>query len=164
MALCFWDVLQKTALLDASSQAIISYINKDVFLLLLRPPLFKTVAGDSLGDAFCCLHLDGVSHKLALTEHSAASTQPGGIRQCKTSHSSLTHPPCPAGEGASSRGCQMHQPWSGLDRLCRAVVTCICTHMGIFPVPEWGGKGNWPLAGNAKPCLMLPVSQTHKKT
>lgn len=26
-----------------------------------------------------------------------------------------------------------------------------------------GGKGNWPLTGNAKPCLVLPVLQEHKE-
>lgn len=66
--------------------------------------------------------------------------------------------------GTSSRGCQAYQPQSlskGLEKFCKAIMSCILHTHAYIPCSKREGRGNWPLAGNAKPYLVQLIS--HKK-
>lgn len=150
--LCFWNLLQMTALLNTPSQPNISQTIKDVCLLILSLPLFTTIARDSLG-AFCCLTPGRMSHKLGLTALRSASSEPGRTKACESSHPPLNTSSMPCW-GTSSRGCQMYQPQSlsnGLDNSAKPLWTAFCTHMHIFPASKGKGEGTDPFLGMLSP-------------
>lgn len=79
------NLLQKVSSFSTFSQPILPHTTKRCLPTSLETSGLPEQHWKQPVGALCCLPFDEVSHKLALTEGSAALTEPGGIGACETS-------------------------------------------------------------------------------